>query len=224
MSRFNVSIIVPVFNEADQLTPLMNRLRLLQDRVTEIIIVDGGSDDGSFEKLSSEFQVIQAEKGRANQMNAGAAQATSTWLIFLHADTHLSPSHINDMISLASLSQWGRFDVKLDDSAWAFRIIEWFINRRSSLTSIATGDQCIFVRKRFFDELGGYASLPLMEDVEFCKRAKRQAKPVCLRKAVTTSARRWQQFGVLKTVLLMWKLRLYFWLGVSADDLAKQYR
>ncbi len=224
MSRFNVSIVVPVLNEADQLTALMNRLRLLQDRVSEIIVVDGGSDDGSLEKLANEFTVIQAPKGRAQQMNAGAAQATSTWIVFLHADTQLTPAHISEMVGSASTFQWGRFNVKLDARGLAYRVIEWFINQRSRLSSIATGDQCIFVRKRFFDEMGGFANLPLMEDVEFCKRAKRRAKPACLGKTVATSARRWQQFGVIKTVLLMWKLRLYFWLGVSADDLAKQYR
>lgn len=224
MSRFNVSIVVPVLNEADQLTALMNRLRLLQDRVSEIIVVDGGSDDGSLEKLANEFTVIQAPKGRAQQMNAGAAQATSTWIVFLHADTQLTPAHISEMVGSASAFQWGRFNVKLDARGLAYRVIEWFINQRSRLSSIATGDQCIFVRKRFFDEMEGFSDLPLMEDVEFCKRAKRKAKPACLGKTVATSARRWQQFGVIKTVLLMWKLRLYFWLGVSADDLAKQYR
>ncbi len=224
MSRFNVSIVVPVLNEAQQLTALMNRLRLLQDQVNEIIVVDGGSDDGSLEKLANEFTVIQAPKGRAQQMNAGAAQATSTWIVFLHADTQLTPAHISEMVGSASMFQWGRFNVKLDARGLAYRVIEWFINQRSRLSSIATGDQCIFVRKRFFDEMGGFANLPLMEDVEFCKRAKRRAKPACLGKTVATSARRWQQFGVIKTVLLMWKLRLYFWLGVSADDLAKQYR
>lgn len=224
MSRFNVSIVVPVLNEAQQLTALMNRLRLLQDQVNEIIVVDGGSDDGSLEKLAHEFTVIQAPKGRAKQMNAGAAQVTSTWILFLHADTQLNSAHISEMVSSSSAFQWGRFNVKLDAQGLVYRVIEWFINQRSRFSSIATGDQCIFVRKRFFDEIGGFADLALMEDVEFCKRAKRNAKPVCLSKTVTTSARRWQQYGVIKTVLLMWKLRLYFWLGVSANDLAKQYR
>jgi len=224
MSGFNVSIIVPVFNEAQQVDDLIYRLTLLNDYVKEIIVVDGGSDDGCAEKLASKFTVIKSKKGRANQMNAGAKQAQGTWLVFLHADTHFNSSHLRAMVDQASLHQWGRFNVRLDAQGLSFRVIEWFINQRSRLTGVATGDQCIFVRRDFFQALNGFAQIPLMEDVDFSKRAKKRASPKCLTAKVVTSARRWQQHGVIKTVFLMWQLRLYFWWGVSPDVLADKYR
>ena len=224
MSPFNVSIIVPVFNEASQLPELIDRLTLLKEYVADIIVVDGGSNDGSAEQLSKYFTLISSEQGRATQMNAGAKHASGTWLVFVHADTQFSPSHLRYMIDQASLHKWGRFNVTLNAKGMSYRVIEWFINQRSRLTKVATGDQCIFVRKRFFDQLNGFAQIPLMEDVDFCKRAKSLASPKCLSESVKTSARRWQKHGVIKTVLLMWQLRLYFWWGVSPDILADKYR
>ena len=223
MNRFNVSIIVPIFNEGDQVSDLTQRLTLLNDYVTDIIIVDGGSTDGSNEKLAKNFTVINSEKGRAKQMNAGAQQAQGAWLVFLHADTHFNSSLLRAMIDQATLHQWGRFNVQLNARGLSYRVIEWFINTRSSLTNVATGDQCIFVRKRFFESLNGFKDIPLMEDVDFSKRARIHAPPKCLTEVVKTSARRWKKYGVIKTVLLMWQLRLYFWLGKSPEVLAKKY-
>lgn len=223
MNRFNVSIIVPIFNEGDQVPDLTQRLTLLNDYVTDIIIVDGGSTDGCNEKLAKNFTVINSEKGRAKQMNAGAQQAQGTWLVFLHADTHFNSSLLRAMIDQATLHQWGRFNVQLNARGLSYRVIEWFINTRSRLTNVATGDQCIFVRKRFFESLNGFKDIPLMEDVDFSKRARIHAPPKCLTEVVKTSARRWQKYGVIKTVLLMWQLRLYFWLGKSPEVLAKKY-
>lgn len=223
MNRFNVSIIVPIFNEGDQVSDLTQRLTLLNDYVTDIIIVDGGSTDGCNEKLAKNFTVINSEKGRAKQMNAGAQQAQGTWLVFLHADTHFNSSLLRAMIDQATLHQWGRFNVQLNARGLSYRVIEWFINTRSRLTNVATGDQCIFVRKRFFESLNGFKDIPLMEDVDFSKRARIHAPPKCLTEVVKTSARRWQKYGVIKTVLLMWQLRLYFWLGKSPEVLAKKY-
>lgn len=224
MNQFNVSIIVPVLNESTQVTPLMNRLMVLSDYVKDIVIVDGGSEDGTQALLAKHFNVIKSDTGRAKQMNLGAKHAQGTWLIFLHADTQFTPSHLKAMIDEASLHQWGRFNVTLDAKGVAYRVIEWFINQRSWLSGIATGDQCIFVRMRLFEQLGGFLDIPLMEDVDFSKRAKNIAKPKCLTKTVITSARRWQTYGIIKTVCLMWKLRFYFWLGAPPEKLAKLYR
>jgi rSAM/selenodomain-associated transferase 2 len=225
MSQFNLSIIVPVYNEADQLEKLIRRLRLFGDGlVKDVIVVDGGSTDGTPEKLAQEFFVIKSNKGRANQMNAGAKVASGTWLLFLHADTELTSGHISTAISEGALYKWGRFDVKLSGKKWAYRIIEWFINTRSRLTSVATGDQCIFVRKSVFDDVGGFDDMPLMEDVAICKKLRKVSKPACVEKTVTTSSRRWDEKGTIKTVFLMWKLRFYYWCGVSPDRLAKMYR
>ncbi|MGR6874917.1 hypothetical protein ACU6U9_22115 [Pseudomonas sp. HK3] len=118
----------------------------------------------------------------------------------------------------------GRFNVTLNAKGLSFRVIEWFINQRSRLTKVATGDQCIFVRRPFFDELNGYTNIPLMEDVDFSKRARQHSSPKCLTASVKTSARRWQKKGVIKTVLLMWQLRFYFWLGKSPEALAEKYK
>jgi rSAM/selenodomain-associated transferase 2 len=225
MSAFNVSIIVPIYNEAAQVNTLACTLRLLKNEwVEEIILVDGGSDDGCCEQLAKEFTVIRSAKGRAAQMNAGANHAKGRWLLFLHADTALGSSHIKEAMSQGALHHWGRFNVRLSGHHFMFPVIAWFINTRSRLTSIATGDQCIFVRKKLFDDVKGFANIPLMEDVELCKRLKKHHKPVCLKKTVTTSSRRWQEYGVYKTIWLMWTLRYAFWRGASADKLAKRYR
>lgn len=224
MGMFNVSIVVPVYNEADHVPALTERLRTLSEYVQDIVIVDGGSNDGTPETLSKEFRVIRSEKGRASQMNAGAEQAKGVWLVFVHADTEFEVSHLKHLIEEACMFQWGRFNITLKAKGLAFRVIEWFINQRSRLTGVATGDQCIFVRQSFFERLGGYQKIPLMEDVDFSKRAKKLSRPKALQKKVVTSARRWQSKGVVTTVLLMWKLRLFFWLGVSADKLARLYR
>ncbi len=225
MSAFNLSIIVPIYNEATQADDLAKRLRLLKDEwVSEIILVDGGGDDGSAQMLAKEFTVIKSEKGRAAQMNAGATQATGSWLLFLHADTQLSLSHVRVAMSEGALYHWGRFNVRLSGRHFMFRIIERFINWRSRLTHVATGDQCLFIRKKLFDNVNGFADIALMEDVEICKRLRQQYKPLCLNKVVTTSSRRWQQYGVYKTIWLMWKLRFLFWRGVHPDQLAQLYR
>ena len=225
MSAFNVAIIVPVLNEIKQVHKLMERLRLLQDDwVNEIILVDGGSTDGCDELLKNEFKLIYSEKGRAKQMNAGAKMASSTWLFFLHADTQLSISHIKAAVDQSALHQWGRFNVRLSGGNFMFCIIERFINLRSFLTSVCTGDQTIFIRKKTFEKLNGFATIKLMEDVEISKRLKKHSKPLCIKNTVVTSSRRWQEYGIYKTIWLMWKLRFFYWCGIPADKLAKLYR
>ncbi len=225
MSGFNISIIVPIYNESAQVDRLANRLRLLKDDwVKEIIIVDGGSSDGCTELLKKEFTVLTGPKGRAAQMNFGAQQATGSWLLFLHADTHLDSHHVKQAMGEGALYQWGRFNVRLSGNHIMFRVIEWFINWRSRITSVATGDQCLFIRKKLFDEISGFSNIPLMEDVEICKRMRKRYKPKNIRTPVVTSSRRWHQGGVYKTIWLMWKIRFLYWRGVSPDKLANLYR
>ena len=228
VNAMNVSVVVPVYNESTNVESLVRRLRALKDDyVKDIIVVDGGSTDGSFTQLQAQLgkhaACIKSDKGRAKQMNAGAQHATGTWLFFLHADTELTGLHIIEAVNQATMGKWGRFDVRLSGHHPAFRVIERFINWRSRWTGVATGDQCLFVRKNLFDELGGFASIPLMEDVELSKRLKRIAPPICVAKPVTTSSRKWEQDGIIKTVWLMWRLRFAYWLGASPDELVKKY-
>lgn len=193
----------------------------------EIVLVDGGSSDGSDLLLSSShFKWLKSKAGRAIQMNRGAKACRSDILLFLHADTEITRASI-DAVRVAMKAPetaGGRFDVQLSGEGALFSFIAFMINLRSRLTGISTGDQCQFVRREMFEQLNGFPEQPLMEDVEFSRRLKRAGRIAYLRDKVTTSSRRWEQHGIFKTILLMWKLRLYYWLGVSPDRLAAIYR
>jgi rSAM/selenodomain-associated transferase 2 len=180
-----------------------------------VIVVDGGSDDGTAGLAAGLCdRVMVAPRGRAAQMNAGAREARGDILLFLHADTRLPENFILDRHA------WGRFDVRIEGRHPFLPVVAWAMNLRSRLTGIATGDQAIFVRREAFP---GFPELPLMEDVAFSKAMKRRSRPACLREKVTTSGRRWESRGVVRTVLLMWQLRLLFFLGISAERLARRY-
>lgn len=227
MIPMRLSIIVPVLDEASQLPDLFEHLRPLQRAGCEIIFSDGGSTDGSVKLAqASGFPVIIAPRGRARQMNAGAAGATGDVLLFLHADTRL-PECADHLVIKALTSGehcWGRFNVRITGRSFMLGVIGRMMNWRSRLGGIATGDQALFVRRDVFEHLKGYPDQPLMEDVELCKRLLRFSRPACITRCVETSGRRWETAGVWRTILLMWWLRWAYWRGVSAIELAKTYR
>ena len=180
-------------------------------------MLDGGSADGTIEAARALCdRLVAAPRGRAVQMNAGAREAKGQVLLFLHADTRLPP-HADELVQGLA---WGRFDVRIEGRHPLLKLVAWSMNLRSRLTGIATGDQAIFVRREGFE---GFPELPLMEDIAFCKAMKRRSRPACLRNKVTTSGRRWESRGVLRTVLLMWQLRAMYAMGVSAERLARRY-
>jgi rSAM/selenodomain-associated transferase 2 len=222
---FQLSIIIPILNEAATLEKSLQVLQPLREVGCEIIVVDGGSEDGCLDIASPlSDQVISSDKGRAVQMNAGAQKASAPWLLFLHVDTCL-PENIQPFLSaLQSRSnEWGFFAVRLSGDDELFRTIEWAMNYRSRLTAVATGDQCLFVRKTLFQRCGQFADIPLMEDVAICKELRKVSSPLYWRDPVTTSSRRWEERGIIPTVLLMWRLRLEYFLGVSPKELVKRY-
>ena len=225
MSEITIALIVPLFNEAERVPGLLKMLDGLN--VDEVVLVDGGSQDGTLELLGkAPFRWLQSKKGRAVQMNAGASICQSEMLLFLHADTEIDAVAIASAIDTMADSEvvGGRFDLKLSGRHPMLRLIERMINLRSRFTKISSGDQAMFVRRKLFEKLGGFSDQPLMEDIEFSKRLKQKGRITCLRDKVTTSSRRWEQFGIFRTILLMWKLRFLYWAGVSPERLAKIYR
>jgi len=222
-----LSIVVPVLNEAAQITRTLAQLAPLRQRGAQVIVVDGGSTDATvgLAQPLADHVLCDAPRGRARQMNAGAAAARGAVLLFLHADT-LLPAHADRLVlqAVASGAQWGRFDVRIEGRARMLRVVAALMNLRSRWTGIATGDQAIFVRRDTFVALGGFADQPLMEDIELSRRLRRRSRPACLRERVTTSGRRWETRGVWRTIVLMWRLRWRYWRGESPQSLAKAYR
>lgn len=221
-----ISIIIPVLNEAEALRLHLPLLQEARSAGHEIILVDGGSNDGGMEDATPLVDIVVAsESGRARQMNAGADVARGEVLLFLHIDTELPEDGLEQIQSaMAKLSaMWGRFDVRLSGTRAAFRIIEFMMNLRSRVSGVATGDQGIFVRASVFRRIGGFPDMPLMEDVALSKSLRRIAFPVCLRTRVITSSRRWEQHGVMRTILLMWWLRLLYFLGAAPATLHAMY-
>lgn len=227
----DLSIIIPVYNEGDNLALLFSNIESLKIKEAEVIFVDGGSKDNSIELIHAfinrstiPMRVFSCAPGRAAQQNFGARAAVGRTLLFLHADTRLPENAVDKLIGLGGDDQlWGRFNVKLDSKNAPFRVIEWFINQRSKLTGIATGDQGIFVSKTLFTQSGGFPNQLLMEDIELSKRLKKHSRPICLKDLVTTSARRWLSNGIIKTVLLMWKLRAAYYFGAKPESLHRRY-
>lgn len=227
VSIMSVSIIVPVWQEAEVIEDSLRALEPLRRAGHEVLVVDAGSPDGSARKAAPLCdRVIESGKGRAAQMNAGASAARGNLLLFLHADTQLPERALAELRNFYTHSErsWGRFDVRLNGERPLFRVIAWFMNQRSRLTGICTGDQAMFVRRDAFEALGGFQPVPLMEDVEFSRRLCLVSRPFCIKEPVVTDSRRWRKHGAWRTVFLMWQLRWRYWRGESPESLAQIYR
>lgn len=218
-------IVMPVLNEAASLAESLRALLPLRQRGASLVVVDGGSADGSVEIADGGAdRTLSAVRGRASQMNAGAAAQPCRVLLFLHADTRL-PGDAHELIleAIADGHAWGRFDVRIDSDRPSLRWVSRLMNLRSRLTGIATGDQAMFMTGAAFHAAGGFPALALMEDIEMSRRLKRIARPACLRARVLTSARRWEQGGVGRTVWLMWRLRAAYFFGADPARLVQRY-
>lgn len=221
-----LSVIVPVLNEGATLPATLVGLQGLRRRGHEVLVVDGGSeDDTTVQAAAGADAVLAAPRGRALQMNAGAARAHGEVLVFLHADTQL-PAGADALIEAALAGRgrhWGRFDIRLSGGRPVFRLIETAMNLRSRLTGIATGDQVMFVRRTLFERVGGFPPIALMEDIALSARLRQCGPPACLRPPVLSSSRRWERGGIWRTILLMWRLRLAWFYGAAPTRLARLY-
>jgi rSAM/selenodomain-associated transferase 2 len=221
-----LSIIVPVLDEGEAIAAMLDGLADLRALGVEVIVVDGGSRDATVQRARLRAdRVMRSARGRALQMNAGAAGASGNVLLFLHADTRL-PKDAEHLV-LNGLDRsgraWGRFDARIDGRHPLLPVVAWLMSIRSRITGIATGDQAIFVRRDAFRAAGGFPAIPLMEDIALSKRLKRVSRPLCLRECVVTSGRRWEKNGIFPTIFLMWRLRLAFFLGADPEKLAHRY-
>jgi rSAM/selenodomain-associated transferase 2 len=220
-----VSIVMPALNEAASIEAALTALAPYRQHGAEVVVADGGSADATMELAKPlADKVLSAPRGRASQMNAGAGVAVGDILLFLHADTRL-PADADRLVldGLArSARQWGRFDVRIEEGG-LLRLVALTMNLRSRLTGIATGDQAMFVTRAAFERVGGFPAIALMEDVALSARLKRLSRPLCLAARVTASGRRWHKHGLLRTILLMWRLRLRYFLGADPARLARDY-
>jgi len=226
VNNWQLSVIIPTLNEADCIQSTLAALQLSRSRGHEVILVDGGSSDATL-SLGQPLvdQVLQSPPGRARQMQAGADIAAGSILWFLHADSKI-PACADAIIMKALESahaDWGRFDIVFTDSHPLLKCVAWFMNRRSRLTGIATGDQGIFVRRSLFDKVGGLPSIPLMEDISFSRSLKQHGRPCRVTQTLGISPRRWHAHGILRTIVTMWGLRLAYFAGINPERLLKFY-
>lgn len=219
------SIIVPTLNEEPGILNFLNALQPYRE-FCEIIIADAHSTDNTKSiSLPLVDQFISVPQGRGLQMNLGAKQASGEVMIFLHADTKLPEQALqNIQQGLDAGARWGRFDIQLIGQSFLLKVVAQMMNWRSRYTGIATGDQAIFITQAIFFEVGGFPCQALMEDIEISKRLKCLSSPYCIKAKVSSSARRWEKFGICRTILLMWTLRLRYFLGESPEVLNQLYR
>jgi len=220
-ARLKLSIVIPALNEADRVEAALRALAPLRGRGCEVIVADGGSADATRELAEPLCdRVVSSARGRAAQMNCGARHASGDALLFLHVDTLLPPE--SDLLIGQALENrlWGRFDVEIEGRHRLLKVVAWAMNLRSRLSGIATGDQAIFVHR---DAFPGFEPIALMEDIAFSRQMKRRGAPACLRERARTSGRRWEKRGVLRTVVLMWRLRFLYSLGARPERLARLY-
>jgi rSAM/selenodomain-associated transferase 2 len=222
---WSLSILIPALDEAHGIAETLQRLQPIRAAGHEVILIDGGSRDATVALAAPLVdRVVLSAPGRAIQMNAGAALASGSAILFLHADTYLPDNACALAREALARTVWGRFDVEIRGAPRMLGQIAWLMNWRSRLTGIATGDQAMFMRRQTFQEVGGFPLILLMEDIELSSRLRRIARPACLVAKVSTSGRRWESRGLWRTVLLMWGLRAAYALGVSPDFLARIYR
>jgi rSAM/selenodomain-associated transferase 2 len=222
----SLSIIIPALNEAPGIVDTLDSLQPLRRRGVEVVVVDGGSSDDTLALARERAdQAFVAPPGRARQMNAGAAAARGEVLCFLHADSRL-PEGADGLIvdGLArGRRSWGRFDVAITGTHTMLRVVAWMMNHRSRLTGIATGDQGLFMTRSLFEAAGRFPEIALMEDIAFTRLLRRYGPPLCITHRLATSGRRWEKHGVWRTILLMWRLRLAYFMGADPDRLALRY-
>ena len=219
-----LSVVIPALDEAEGIRAALEPLQAWRSAGHEVLLADGGSRDATVERARPLCdRVIEAPRGRARQMNAGAALAAGEGIVFLHADTRLPPEGWRLVEQALDAAPWGRFDVAIDSARPMLRVVSAMMNWRSRRTGIATGDQAIFVRAEAFRALGGFADIALMEDIEVSARARARAPPAGLSARASTSARRWERHGVWRTILLMWRLRAAYALGADPACLSERY-
>ncbi len=219
----DISIIIPTLNEAEILDNSLTKLFSIAavKQHCEVIICDGGSQDDSVKiALAHNCRLVRSPSGRALQMNCGSEAARGNTLLFLHADSQLPDSFHREIDSGAN---WGFFHLRLSGQSFIYRAIEISINLRTQISRVAGGDQGLFFQRHFFKAIGGFPQIPLMEDIAISKRARRLHTPKIVKQSITSSSRRWQDNGIIRTMLLMWGLRLAFWLGVNPRHLHRIY-
>ena len=220
-----LTIIIPVLNEARILPDRLEALQFVRSRDVELIVVDGGSTDDSFDIASAQSDhTLKSPAGRAKQMNHGARHASTEWLLFLHADTRLEEEAFEALLeALSREPDWGWFDVRIEGKHPLLSLTAVMMNARAGLTKVATGDQGLFMKKALFDAVGGFPDMSLMEDVALSKALRGIAKSKVVCTPLVTDGRRWDQGGWFRTVLRMWGLRFAYWAGVGPDRLADYY-